>query len=133
MPLLDTQTPTHLDDMGLRVTRFRFLHRLRTDGEDMFEKIPVRSTPQKVYTHRHKRGEVRDGTGRKMVELGTEEVQEAPEEGVRRERKTPVDVGGEQYTLTWSRLRLHLPFRQPCHSLGDQSRLRQLVQIFLPK
>ena len=38
MPLLDTQTPTHLDDMGLRVTRFRFLHRLGMDGKDMFEK-----------------------------------------------------------------------------------------------
>ena len=84
MPLLDTQTPTHLDDMGLRVTRFCFLHRLGTDGENMFEKAPVRSTPQKVFTHRHERGKVRDGIGRKMVELGTEEVQETPEEGVRR-------------------------------------------------
>lgn len=98
MPLLDTQT-THLDDMGLRVTCFRFLHRLGTDGEDMFEKTLVRSTPQKVFTHRHECGKVRDGIGRKMVELVTQEVQEAPEEGMRRERKNPVDMGGEQYTL----------------------------------
>ena len=54
-----------------------------------------------------------------MVEVNTEEIQESPEEGVRRKRKTPVDVGSEQYTLTRSRLRLHLPLRQPRRSLGD--------------
>ena len=59
----------------------------------MFEKAPMRSTPQKVFTHRNERGQVRDGIGRKMVELGTEEVQEAPEEGVRRKREAPVDMG----------------------------------------
>ena len=85
LSLLDTQTPTHLHDMGFRVTRFRFLHRLGSDGEDMFEKNPVRSTPQKVFTHRHERGQIRDGVGRKMVELSTEEIQESPKEGVRRE------------------------------------------------
>ena len=111
MPLLDTQTPTHLDDMGFRVTHFCFLYRLGTDGEDMFEKTPVRSTPQKVFAHQHERGQIRDGVGRKMVELSTEEIQESLEEGVRRERKTPVDVGGEQYALTRSRLRLCLPLR----------------------
>ena len=62
----------------------------------MFEKTPVRSTPQKVLTHRHKHGKVHDGIGRKMMELGTEEVQEAPEEGVRGKREAPVYVGGEQ-------------------------------------
>ena len=45
----------------------------------MFEKSQVRSTPQKVFTHQHECGQVRDGIGRKMVELGTEEVQEALE------------------------------------------------------
>ena len=90
------------------------------DGEDMFEKAPVRSTPQEVFTHQHECGKVHDGIGRKMVELGTEEVQETPEEGVRRKRVAPFDMGGEQYTLTRSRLRLHLPLRQPCCTLGDQ-------------
>ena len=66
------------------------------------------------------------------MELGTEEVQEAPEEGVWRKREAPVDVGGEQYTLTRSRLRLHLPLRQPCRTLGYQSGLHQLIQIFFP-
>ena len=65
--------------MGFRITRLRLLHRLGTDGENMFEKTPVRSTPQKVFTHRHERDKVRDGIGIKMVELGTEEVQEALE------------------------------------------------------
>ena len=45
----------------------------------MFEETPVRLTSQKVFTHRHERGQVRDGIGIKMVELGTEEVQEALE------------------------------------------------------
>ena len=61
------------------------------------------------------------------MELGTEEVQEAPEEGVRRKREAPVDVGGEHYTLTRLRLRLHLPLRQPCRTLGDQPGLHQLI------
>ena len=92
--------------MGFRVTHFCFLHPLGTDGENMFVKTPVRSTPQKVFTNRHERGKIRDGIGRKMVELGTEEVQETPEEGVRRKREAPVDVGGEQYTLTRSMLEI---------------------------
>ena len=119
--------------MGFLVARICFLHRLRTDGENMFEKTLVRSTPQKVLTHRHERDKIRDGIGRKMMELGTEEIQDAPEEGARRKREAPIDVGGEQYTLTWSRLRLHLPLGQPCCTLGDQPGLHQLIQIFLSK
>ena len=84
LPLLDTQTPTHLNDMGFLITRVCFLHQLRTDGGNVLEKTPVRSTPQKVLAHRHECSKVRDGIGRKMMELGTEEFQEAPEEGVRR-------------------------------------------------
>lgn len=61
----------------------------------MFDKTLVRSTPQEVFKHRHKRGQIRDGVGRKMVELSTEEIQESPEEGVRRKRKTSVDMGGK--------------------------------------
>ena len=61
----------------------------------MFEKTPVRSTPQEVFTHRNECGHIRDSVGRKMVELSTEEIQESPEEGVRRKRETSVDVGGE--------------------------------------
>ena len=47
LPLLDTQTPTHVSDMCFLVTRICFLHRLRADGENVLEKTPVRSTPQK--------------------------------------------------------------------------------------
>ena len=65
--------------MGFLITRVCFLNRLRMDGENMLEKTPVRPTPQKVLTHRHECSKVRDGIGRKVMELGTEEVQEAPE------------------------------------------------------
>ena len=67
------------------------------------------------------------------MELGTEEVQEAPEERVQRTREALINVGGEQYTLTRSRLWLHLPLRQPRCTLGDQPGLCKLIQIFLPE
>ena len=79
------------------------------NGEDVFEETPVRSTAKEFFTHRHKRREIDDGVGRKMVKLGSKEVHKTPEKGVRRKRKTTVDVGGEQDTLIRSRLRLHLP------------------------
>ena len=66
-----------------------------------------------------------------MVELGAKKLQEPPEERMRRKRKTLVDVGGKQYALTRSRMRLRLPLRQPSCTLGDQPELRQLIQIFL--
>ena len=84
LPLLDTQTPTHLNDMGFLVARIFFRYRLRTDGENMLEKTRVRSTPKKVFTHRHEGSKVRDGIGRKVMELCTKEIQESLEEGERR-------------------------------------------------
>ena len=68
-----------------------------------------------------------------MMELSPEEIQETSKEGVWRKREAAVDMGGEQNTLTRSRLRLHLPLRQPRSSMDDQPRLSQLIQIFLPK
>ena len=105
--------------MGFLVTRFRFFHRLGTDGENMFEKTIVRSTTQKVFTHRHERGKVRDGIGRKMVELGTEEVQEAPEEGVWREQKN---------RSTWVASSTHSPGRG-CGSISPSGILAAPLAI----
>ena len=63
--LLDTQTPTHLNDMCFLVTCICFLHRLRMDGENMLKKTLVRSTPQKILAHGHECSEVHDGIGGK--------------------------------------------------------------------
>ena len=43
------------------------------------------------------------------MELSAEEVQETPEKGVQRKREASVDMGGEQNTLTRSRLWLCFP------------------------
>ena len=61
----------------------------------MLEKAPVRSTAQKILAHGHERSKVCDGGGRKVMELGSKEVQETAVKGVQRERETPVDMGGE--------------------------------------
>ena len=98
---------------------FCFLHRLGADSENVLEKTPMRSKTQKILAHRHERDKVCDGVGRKVMELGSKEVQETSEKRVRRKRETMVDMGGEQNALTRSRLRLHLPLRQPCNAIGD--------------
>ncbi len=84
LPLLDTQTPTHLDNMGFLVIRVRFLHCLGAGGENVLEKTPVWSTPQEILAHGHERGKICDGVGRKMMELDPEEIQEAPKKRVQR-------------------------------------------------
>ena len=43
------------------------------------------------------------------MELSPEEIQETSKEGVWRKREATIDMGGEQNTLTQSRLRLRLP------------------------
>ena len=75
LPLLDTQTPTHLDNVCFLVTHVSFLYRLGADSENVLEKTPVWWTTKKILTHRHERGKVCDGVGRKVVELGYDEVQ----------------------------------------------------------
>ena len=65
LPLLDTQTPTHLNDMCFLVTRVFFLHLLRLDGENMLKKTLVRSTPQKILAHGHECSKIHDSVGGK--------------------------------------------------------------------
>ena len=72
LPLLNAQAPAHLDNVGFLVFRVRFLHGLGSDGKDVFEEAPVRSTPQKILTHRDERSKVCDGIGSKVMEFGTE-------------------------------------------------------------
>ena len=106
--------------MGFLVVRVRFLHCLGADGENVLEKTPVRSTPQEILAHGHERGKIFDGVGRKMMELGPEEIQETPEKRMRRKRETTVDMGGEQNALAQSGLRFRLPLRQPGSLVDNQ-------------
>ena len=98
--LLDTQTPTHLDNM---CSRIHFFHRLRAVGEDVIEKTPVRSATQEVLTHGHERSKVCNGVGREVMELGSEKVQETPEKMVRGKGETAVDMGMARRTHSPSR------------------------------
>ena len=79
----------------------------------MFEETPVWSTTQEILAHGHKCSEVHDGVGGKVMKLCSKEVQETSEERVGRQRKTTVDVGGEEDTLTLLRPRLGLVLREP--------------------
>ena len=120
LPLLDTQTPTHLDNVGFLVIRICFLHRLGSDGENVLEKTPVRSTPQESLAHGNERSKICDGVGSEMMELSPEEIQETSKEGVWRKRETAVDMGGKQNTLTRLRLWLRFPLWQPRRLMDDQ-------------
>ena len=94
LPLLNTQTPTHLDNMGFLVVRVRFFHCFGADGENVLEETPVRSTPQKIIAHGHECGKVCDGVGSEMVELSPKEIQEPTEENTRRQGEPTVYVSG---------------------------------------
>ena len=100
--------------------------------ENVFEETPVWSTTQEILAHGHECSEVRDSVGGKVMKLCSKEVQEASEERMGRQRKTAVNMGGEQNTLTllWSRLGLVL--REPHRSMGNQSPLDQIVDVVLP-
>ena len=106
--------------MSFLIVRVRFLHCLGADGENVLEKTPVRSTPQKILAHGHECGKVCDGVGSEMMELSPEEIQETSKEGVWRKRETAVDMSGKQNTLTRSRLWLRFPLRKPRGLMDDQ-------------
>ena len=99
----------------------------------VLEKTPVRSTTQEVFTHGHNRGEIRNGVGRKVMELSSEKFQEAPKKRMRRKGETMVDVGSKEDALTRPRLGLHLPLRQPRRSGNNQTGVSQLLQILWPE
>ena len=65
-----------------------------------------------------------------MVELRPKEIQKSPKERVRRQRKPTVDMGGQENALTLLRLRLRLLPREPRRSMGDQSSIGQVIEIF---
>ena len=64
-----------------------------------------------------------------MVELGSEEVQECTEKGMWGQRKTAVDVSGEQDALTLLRLRLSFIPREPPETMLNQPALGQILQF----
>ena len=63
-------------------------------GKDVLEKSPMGAATQESLTHGNESGKVYNGVGSKVVELRSEEVQEAPKKRMGRQRKPSVDVGG---------------------------------------
>ena len=118
---LDTKTPTHLNHLCSLITRIGLFHRLRTTGENVLEKTPVRPTTQEILAQRHKSSKIHDCVGSEVVELCPKEIQKSPKERVRRQGKSTVDVGGKENALTLPRLRLGFLPRKMRQSMGDQS------------
>ena len=91
-----------------------FLHRLRSIGEYMLEKTPVRVAAQEIFAHGDESSKIQDSVWREMMDLSPEEVQKPSKERVWRQRKTALDVGGEENALTIMRLWLKLlPMQSP--------------------
>ena len=60
----------------------------------MLEETPMGAATQETLTHGNESSEVYDGVGSEVVKLRSEEVQEAPEKRMGRQRKPAVDMGG---------------------------------------
>ena len=73
----------------------------------------MRPAAQEVLAHRNKCSEVGDCVGREMMDLSAKEIQKTLEERMWRHRETPIDMGGEEDTLTLARLGLGFIPRQP--------------------
>ena len=83
-PRLDRQTPTQLDHLRPFVTRLGLLDRLRAASEDVLEESPMGATTQEVFTQGNESSKIHNRIGSKVMELRSEEVQEAPEKRMRR-------------------------------------------------
>ena len=66
------------------------------------------------------------------MELHSEEVQEAPEKRMRRQRESTIDMGGEEDTLTIKRLGFDFFPRETRRFVGNESPLDQIIEIILP-
>ena len=60
----------------------------------------MQTATQEGLAHGNERSKIDYGVGGKVMELRSEEIQEAPEEWMGRQRKPSVDVGGEEHALT---------------------------------
>ena len=66
------------------------------------------------------------------MELRSEEVQEAPEKRMRRQREFTIDMGGEEDALTIKRLGFDFFPREARRFVGNESPLDQIIEIILP-
>ena len=66
-----------------------------------------------------------------MVNLGYEEVQEPSKEWVQRQRKTALDMAGEENTFTIARLRLKFVPGQPPGPMCYQAIMGEIFQVLL--
>src|SRR3954469_12562052 len=130
-PRLDRQASGQLDHLRPLVTRLGLFDRLGTAGEDMLKESPMGTTAQETLTQGNEGSQIHDGVGGKMVELRSEEVQETPEKGMRRQRKPAIDMGGKEHTLTIERLGLDFSPGETRSFVRDDSSLNHIVEIFL--
>jgi len=91
----------------------------------------VRSTAQETLTHGHERGKIGNGVWGKVVELRSEEIQEATKENTRRQGKPAINMGGQKHTLTLFWLGLPLLPRKPRSSVGDQALVGHVEEVIL--
>ena len=66
------------------------------------------------------------------MELRSEEVQEAPEKRMTRQRKSMIDMGGKEDALTIKRLGFDFFPRKTRRFVGNESPLDQIIKIILP-
>ena len=108
-----------------------FLHHLRAISEYVLEETPVRLASQEVFAHGNECNKVQDCVGRKVVDLGTEEVQESSKKWVRGKRKTSLDMGSEENALTIARLGLRFIARHPPRPVSNQAIVGEIIQVLL--
>src|SRR3954467_10753178 len=132
-PCLDRQAPAQLDHLRPFVTRLGLFDRLRTASEDVLKESPMGAATQETLTQGNESSQIHDRVGSEVVELRSEEIQETPEKGMRRQRKPAIDMGGEEHTLTMKRLGLASPPREARSFRRDASSLNHIVKIFLPQ
>src|SRR4051812_46544600 len=90
------------------------------------------TTTQETLTQGNESSKIYDGVGSEMMELRSEEVQKAPEKRMRRQRKTTINMGGEEDALTITRLRFDFSPWETRSFVKNDSFLDHVVKIFLP-
>src|SRR4051812_11693968 len=87
---------------------------------------------QEVFTQGNESSKIHNRIGSKVMELCSEEVQEAPEKRMRRQRESAIDMGGEEDALTIKRLGFDFFPRKTRRFVGNESPLDQIIKIIQP-
>ena len=76
------------------ISRMSFFYRLRSASEDVLEESPMGAATQEVFTQGNESSKIHNRIGSEVMELRSEEVQEAPEKRMRRQRESTIDMSG---------------------------------------